>query len=498
MDTVEDKSSRPLAYEKYSYPWNIKRVPKTILIENKSLPHPGRHCAVFVVHGMGNQKSTDTAMILRSGFEDALEKIRKWQKRHLKPAEVTKGEVPPPVVFEGFWADYDDLLETFPEDWKIFSQHERCFFSHLFQKRVHSTWGTIFWFLYQQLRLLTKKPFISLAWWVYLPLQIIFPVALIVALIRSYRIISNVLSDVRVYASPKGICEKAMVQRIEYRIGCKFLKLIGLDWNFKPLPHRIQGNVAGVPYAFNRVVWVSHSLGTVISYNVLSDLFYRAYEIEKNGTKQQQVGVKKFKTTLRRFVTFGSPLDKFAALFPETLRPWYSEYAESTKPSEPNESINQQIDRTKLLPDTGDILKETTTSIKIEPTNKREWWINFYNVLDPVSGALNNRKICGDVAPVNIHSLSGLTAVIPGIAHISYWSAVKMLRYILGRTYGKIYLQDKNIKATSAIIRTLLAIVGDLVWIVLMFGTLGIFSLCIYFITTGSWEKAWNILRWIF
>jgi hypothetical protein len=493
MDTVEDKSSRPRAYEKNVYPWNIKRIPKIYKTENKSFPHPGRHCVVFVVHGMGNQKSTDTAMILRSGFEDSMEKIRKWQRKHLKPTEVTKGEVPPPVVFEGFWADYDDLQETFPEDWKIFSQHERCFFNHLFQKRVHSTWGTIFWFLYQQLRLLTKKPFISFAWYVYLPLQIIFPIALIIALIRSYRIITNVLADVRVYASPKGICEKAMVQRIEYRIGIKFLMLIGLDWNFNPLPKLKQGNVAGVPYAFNRVVWVSHSLGTVISYNVLSDLFYRADEIEKKGTKQQQLGVKKFKAALRRFVTFGSPLDKFAALFPKTLRPWYTE---STEPAMSVKSFNP-IDRTKLLPYTGDILEEATTSIKIEPTNKREWWINFYNVLDPVSGALNNRKICGNVAPVNIHSFSGLTAVIPGIAHISYWSAVKMLRYILGRTYGKSYLHDKDVKATSAIIRTLLAIVGYLVWIVLIFGTLGIFALCIYLITTGNWEKVSAILRLI-
>lgn len=492
MDNSENKSPRPRAYEKNVYPWNINRVPQDVFIDTKSIPHPGRHCAVFVVHGMGDQQSTDTAVLLRSGFENALEKIRKWQMDPKNHVKVTKGEVPPPVVFEGFWADYADLQDTFPEDWKIFSWNERCFFSHLFQKRVHSILGTIFWFLYQQIRLLKRKPIISPAWWVYLPLQIIFPVALIVALLRSPRVISHVLSDVRVYARPKGICEKAMVQRIEYRIGCKFLKLIGLDWDFNPLPKNQLGTVAGVPYAFHRVVWVSHSLGTVISYNVLSDLFRRADEIGKNGTRQQQAGVRKFKSALRRFVTFGSPLDKFAALFPQVLRSWSSDSSEHKTLLETKENI---IDRSKLLPDTGDILEENITGIKGETTNKREWWINFYDVLDPVSGALSNPLICGEVAPVNIHSFSGPTAFIPGLAHTSYWDAVKMLRYILGRTYGKTYLHDKNVKATSAFIRTVLALLGYIAWIILMMVVLLAFYGGITYLLDGNWDKAWKILR---
>ena len=109
---------RPLAYETDQLVWNIQRVPATL--PDGKTRHPGRTCAVFVVHGIGEQLWTATAAQLRSGFEDALVEIRKWQEQHGYKTTGGKEDVllPPPFIYEGYWANYDDIEATFPEDWQ--------------------------------------------------------------------------------------------------------------------------------------------------------------------------------------------------------------------------------------------------------------------------------------------------------------------------------------------------------------------------------------------
>jgi hypothetical protein len=302
---------------------------------------------------------------------------------------------------------------------------------------------------------------------VYIPLQFLFPVSLILALIRWRGVIANVLSDVRLYAYPKGMSEKAIVQRIDLRVGTGFLKLIGLDINFRPLKKEDRLLVMGEPVEFKRIVWIAHSLGTVISYNVLSDLFHRAAEIKKSGDKIQKAGVEKFRKSLHRFVTLGSPLDKFSCLFNNALRPW------------PKQS------RTVLLDDTGDTLQIPSGG------ERKEWWINFYDVLDPVSGALDNPIICGEISPVNIHSRLKSSALIPGIAHSSYWSDMKVLRFILGRTYGKEYLYDRPVELTSSKLQGFYAAIESIVWVVILYGIP--ILLIMYYKEIGN--MIWNFVR---
>ncbi len=73
---------RPKAYEHDYYPWHLRRVPESITVDGHSIDHPGRTSAIFVVHGIGDQAWTDTSALLRSGMEDALAAIRKWQHKH--------------------------------------------------------------------------------------------------------------------------------------------------------------------------------------------------------------------------------------------------------------------------------------------------------------------------------------------------------------------------------------------------------------------------------
>jgi hypothetical protein len=464
----DNSSTRPRAYEQNTFPWNICRVPQSVEIKCKTILHPGRHCAIFVVHGMGEQQWMETAVALRSGFEDALEAIRAWQRKNLDQHQIHANQVPPPFIHEGYWANYADAEKTFPEDWKKFNETERLFFRRLWETRAYSVFRTWGWFLRQQIRLLFL-PHIKLpARLVYLPLQFLSPLVQILALLSSPRIITRILADVRLYAHPQGMSEKAIVQRIDYRVGQEFLRMLGLDWDFRPLPPDQRLLASGKPVEFNRVIWVAHSLGTVISYNVLSDLFHRAAELEKSGDRAQRAGVKKFRTSLRRFVTLGSPLDKFAALFPDALRPWPAG------------------DRANLLADTGDTYTDSINDQTSHPhVETKEWWINFYHVLDPVSGALDNQLICGENPPLNFHSDWKSLALVPGLAHSSYWSVSKVLRFILGRTYGKEYLQDEKVKNTSSKKQTWFAVLGYIVWVVLLYG---IFFLLIWFHR--------NILQW--
>lgn len=440
---------RPRAFEEGVYPWHLGRVPSTIETEDGEVPHPAWRNAIFVVHGMGTQLIAETASSLRSGFEDSLDEILAWQEKHGKSTPFrAAGEVPPPLIAEGYWADYENLRTTFPEDWNLLEGNKREFFVKLWQTRILSASRTFWWFVRQVLRLVNPSviwrihPF---AWLLYLPLQVVALTALLAMLIRYPKILSDVLADVRLYVAPKGITERAIVQRIDYRVGAEFLKLLGLGWDFRPLPKSVRKKIGNREMVFDRVIWVAHSLGSVISYNVLSDLFHRSDDLTKHGDRKQKEGVAKFRSALRRFVTLGSPLDKVAFLFGDTsLRPW------------------PLADRQNIIPggETPDGSGEGEA---------KEWWINFWHVLDPVSGALSNSLICGDRAPMNVHI--GFFQ-LPAFAHVAYWKDSTALRFILSRVYGRKYLEDKGLTLHSAGRLTFLAVFGYLAWAAMIVGLL--------------------------
>lgn len=440
---------RPRAFEEDIYPWHLGKVPATIDTVDGSLPHPAWRNAIFVVHGMGTQLIAETAASLRSGFEDSLDEILDWQHRNDKTTPFRDvGEVPPPLIAEGYWADYENLKTTFPEDWKLLEGNKGEFFLRLWRTRILSTSRTFWWFVGQLLRLVNPSviwrihPF---AWLLYLPLQVVAFTALAAMLIRYPKILSDVLADVRLYVAPKGITERAIVQRIDYRVGAEFLKLIGLGWDFRPLPKPLRKKIGDREMVFERIIWVAHSLGTVISYNVLSDLFHRSEELTRSGDKKQKEGVARFQGALRRFVTMGSPLDKIAFLFGEkTLRPW------------------PVLNRQKII-----VGGETPEGSGEQAA--KEWWINFWHVLDPVSGALSNSIICGDRSPMNVHI--GFFR-LPALAHVAYWKDSTSLRFILSRVYGRKYLEDKGLKLHSAGWLTFLAVFGYLAWAAIIVGLL--------------------------
>lgn len=501
----------PRFFENDAYAWDIRRVPMTTIIHNKEKPHPARHVAVFVVHGMGEQRWTETASNLRSRSEDTLGKIREWEKENNCLADaIPDKEVAPPLVLDGYWADYADLRKTFREDWKVFNKRERAFFSHLWKVRTYGLLRTYFWLLKQQGQLVRFKVGREVgwsAWLLYLPLQFLGFVAWTLAWLRKPKILTGVLADVRIYAEPQGIVEKAIVQRIDKRVGDAFLQLIGLDEDFRPIADdKKKLQASGRPFVSNRVVWVAHSLGTVISYNVLSDLFARAEELSKTGTEDQMRGVELFRTSLRRFVTLGSPLDKFAYLFEHSLRPWPTkkekERSQLLDESGDDEFSEDAVDG-KLRSWLGGLLGGTGSEHPAKRVSRgREWWINFYAVLDPVSGALGHAaksrtKFYGGKAPLNVH-IKGWRAWVPGWAHQAYWSEPEVHRYVLSRVYGNENLPDQAFQRSSS--RTVGSkAVGYVVWGFLLYGAVfgGGAALAWYWkpISSFVWKILWTWIK---
>jgi hypothetical protein len=435
-------------------------VPETWTVEECDERHPARRCAIFAVHGIGRQERTVTGSGLRSGFEDALEEILDWQKRSLPSgrAPASAETLPAPFVLEGYWADYPDLEATFPADWARFHELEREFFRRLWQRHTSSTWRTARWLVAHQLRLLDPRVIPEMgwsAWLLYIPLQVVAASAIGLALFRRPHVVSQVIADVRLYCSPRGAIERAIAQRIDFRLGETFLRLIGLDWDFRPLPDDRRLIACGAAIQFDRVTWVAHSLGTVISYNVLSDLFHRADELEREGDAEQRRGVARFRASLARFVTLGSPLDKIAFLFGETtLRPWpRGDRAAWLEGGEPRPGRDRRA---------GD-----RASDEPPPAEDREWWVNFYHVLDPVSEPLDSELLCGGRPPLNLHLRSGL---LPGLAHLAYWRDQRCLRFIMARTYGTRYLRDQDYHPWPRGLKMLVAGLSYLLWTVVLLG----------------------------
>lgn len=462
-----ESEARPLAFEKRNFMWNMQCVPRT-LADGKT-PHPGRCSAIFVVHGMGQQHWTETAACLRAGFENAFEEIAAWQDEHHPEDSAKDLSLPPPFIWEGFWANYEDIKETFPENWKHFVERERTFFSNLWKQRVISGRRTVGWLIKQQLRLLHPRVLREVglsAWILYWPLQIVSTAALLYAWLRYPEAITGYANDIRLYLEPQGVVERAIVQRIDERVERSFLQLIGLDCEFRPLGRYRWIEAGGDRLAFTRVVWIAHSLGTVISYNVLSALFDKAEKLEAAGDAEQREGVKLFRQALSRFVTMGSPLDKVAFLFKnKSLRPW------------PGVRHRALLTRGEFL-----------TS---DDPNETEWWVNFYHVLDPVSGVLQSPFLCGEQPPSNIHIKSGF---IPGLAHVAYWNDPSTLRFILGRAYGPKLLRDKEYTPWPPRVLSALAAIGYFVWAAILFGVVyGLFSYGPLIVRTLG--KA--VLKWI-
>lgn len=200
--------------------------------------------------------------------------------------------------------------------------------------------------------------------------------------------------------------------------------------------------IAGHRHVFKEVVWVSHSLGSLISYNVFSDILHKCRKCRtEGGTKQ----VEQVENGIRAFVTLGSPLDKIRYLYKGgVLRDWPDEY----------------------LPG-GDL------DLWKKHQHQGGLWHNFYYTDDPVSGELSRfTSPHRDNASVvmNYHTQDGLLQ-IPGLSHMRYWNDSEVLKRILGLLYDP-YVETKYKNLKDKWRQKIGLVAGAVFWAALLAGVL--------------------------
>jgi hypothetical protein len=440
MPDVPDKSSRPAAYDlrPERYQWCFCSIPKSIRRAGKDEPNPFRSSAFYVVHGIGDQQMSDTAAALRLGFEDAVGRI---DPGNWTPGAPDNWIVPEPFIYDGFWANYDDIEEMVPRIWDRLNARERGFFPRVWRPRAESTMRTVRWTLLTA-NILIPKSFVTGRWLATLYYLYLVPALCVVVLAmaihpRSRKFIKSYLNDVRLYLAPSGDVEKEIVQRIDHLVGQRFLQMLGYDWDLNPLPPDRCIDISGESHRFERVTWVAHSLGSVISYNVIGDILRRCLEVRRNPARKEDAT--RVEDGLAAFVTLGSPLDKVRFLFGTdgVLRDWPEEY-----------------------------LPGGVHSLWNRPGRDRSFWHNFHYNSDPVSGRLDSFLHRGKNLVANIHP-AGLR--LPGQSHMSYWRDVKVLSRLMDLAFhGFVRCRAEDLKVRPWWRQHLNAALSAVFWLLIL------------------------------
>ncbi len=158
---------------------------------------------------------------------------------------------------------------------------------------------------------------------------------------------------------------------------------------------------------YDRVIVAGHSLGSVIGYDTLNRLNIKA-NLEDGG----RLGLQR----LRGLVTFGSPLDKTAFFFREhagkeqVFRRRILEHLHSFKAR----NLDLAGNNLQMQDPIGSRLSHVT-------------WVNYFNLLDPVSGNLDYYDVDENVKM----ELPGPW----GVAHVQYWDDRKFFYQDIARRF---------------------------------------------------------------
>lgn len=415
-----DKSTRPRAYDRSSpprYQWVFDTIPPCIRKDGQAVDNPFRRAAIFVVHGIGEQDCGETAATLRIALEDTVPAV---QPVHGAP-DRDFWFVPQPYIYEGHWSDYSNVAATATGEWADFSEAQKKFFARVWEKRSVSAWRSVTWLIRNGVKLLVKGQGLAKLYYAYL-VPLLWGIAVLMLFhSRTRSVLQQFVNDARIYFEPQGDTEREIVQRIDQRVGAAFLGLLGYDWDFEPIPARNWIRIGRTQHKFERVTWVAHSLGTVISYNVIGDILHRSRELRADPAKQ--AACEAIENGLSAFVTIGSPLDKIHFLYgAEVLRPWPAEY---------------------LPGGARDLWAGDVTG---------GFWQNFHYTSDPIAGPLDAFR---DPSRRNlVHNYHTRGWRLWGLAHVLYWSDQHILARILRVTFGDVVM-DRPLRLRSPLLQRL-------------------------------------------
>jgi len=442
------------------FQWRFGLIPERIWRGGKDIDNPFRKRAIFVVHGMGEHQFTETAATLRTGIENAVQAVEPEHWETQRDSPVDDWIVPVPFVFDGYWGAYGDFKKTHEELWKTLHPRERSFFSKVWERRVYGWWRTTFWLVPQGVKLIHRSHgWARTYYWMLVPM-LWTAVALLNLRPKTRRIITHTLADVRNYLDPQGDTAHTIVTAIDLEVGRKFLKLLGLDWDLNDLADKDKLQINGSAHRFERVTWVAHSLGTVISYNTLGDILHRCEQ--KRGEDPHHAGAKRVEEALQAFITLGSPLDKIALLFSSSvLRKWPECYERGSK--------ELAADGRPL-----DLWKGRKYFDSPERTKDREFWRNFFYTEDPVSGSLDSTRFrsshVDESLVENIHTKG---ARVPALSHLAYWGDEEVLKQVLKHVFEPPLVKSRRRKTRSVSRQALALKLMSLLWLLLLAALLG-------------------------
>jgi hypothetical protein len=177
----------------------------------------------------------------------------------------------------------------------------------------------------------------------------------------------------------------------------------------------------------DRVILAGHSLGSVIAYDTINELFDRAWSDPASATDKPNLGITRdvLEKKLKGLVTFGSPLDKI-----------YYFFRQQVKSGQPiRAQILSMLHSFRRYP-SGRNYGEFKFSYDKIGENIR--WLNAWSPLDPVSAHLNFYRLDPD-------DQDWFWYWVPGLAHLGYWSDPKFYKFV-----GDRLLVGKNETAQSA------------------------------------------------
>jgi hypothetical protein len=440
---LPDKPGRPPAFDRdlRRYQWRFRRIPDQIRLGHQDVPNPFRTRALMVVHGIGEQKDTETAVQLRVLMERAVAALQP----DLDGSE-NAWIVPEPYIFEGYWANYEDLEWLDPDDVATLGPREKEFFTLAWRTMATRGFASWRWLAKMGFRLIMRGSWGLKLFYAFLTLFLLLAGLIILISKRFRHFMTGYVNDARAYLEPKGDAPLETVQLIDHRIGEECLRLFGCDWELDDLPRdprpgeparNAMLTIGGVPHRFDEVVWVGHSLGSVISYNVIGDIFEKCSQVseayweeldaraaawkaaggqgdEPTELEPQHVLTAKKRNAerifsgLRHFVTLGSPLDKIAFL-----------YSDRDKVKE-DDSDDRHVKHNGVLRQWTHLPPPRTVGARKSDgsvgTFEVPFWLNFFYGGDYVSGPIN---LFGADTATNIHTRGRLR--IPGYAHVQYW-----------------------------------------------------------------------------
>lgn len=390
-------------------PWRYGLLPKTV---GNGVHNTARDVAIFVVHGIGDQQHAETSNAMRVGFERAVDAAK----------QQTACEAGSPYVHDGWWGNYDDFSASMPDVAQKLHSEECASHSRLFKARSLSGIRTLSWFFGVLLSMASPhriglrsigKKISPVRYVTYVLMGLLTIIGMVILLIRKPVLMYTTINDVRLYCGPEGDTERGICENIDRRVAQQFLRLYGLDLALDDLPIEQQIHLENKPVIFEKVVWVCHSLGTVISYNTVTDILQLCQLAMEQASatnatdkeRQRGANAEKVLKGFHRFYTMGSPLQKASFLFEECLREKHS--------------------AKKVLQDFLHKRKEWGFSVD-------SWWTNYYMIMDTISGRLLDKiRFAGFVRNAHPARLG-----LPMVAHTGYWKDVLVTTPILSRILG--------------------------------------------------------------